>query len=186
MARLHLRLGARGLDLRPGASHGGQRRVRRCDGLLRAESGRPDSNRRRPAWEAGILPTELRPRQRHNLVSRQLAEKVRAFHILLPGKNKSRETAGFVDPYEVRRPRAQLVGFVPLRTHSASDVSELTTSGVEKLQWPQFGIARWNRFAEPPAVDAAPFNTPSWKNGTKGSQRLCTLTTGMVRLPVGV
>ena len=25
-------------------------------------SGRPDSNRRRPAWEAGILPTELRPR----------------------------------------------------------------------------------------------------------------------------
>src|SRR5574340_1221481 len=26
------------------------------------ESGRPDSNRRRPAWEAGILPTELRPR----------------------------------------------------------------------------------------------------------------------------
>ena len=25
------------------------------------ESGRPDSNRRRPAWEAGILPTELRP-----------------------------------------------------------------------------------------------------------------------------
>ena len=24
-------------------------------------SGRPDSNRRRPAWEAGILPTELRP-----------------------------------------------------------------------------------------------------------------------------
>src|ERR1035437_4721237 len=27
------------------------------------QSGRPDSNRRRPAWEAGILPTELRPRQ---------------------------------------------------------------------------------------------------------------------------
>src|ERR1019366_7595014 len=27
-----------------------------------AKSGRPDSNRRRPAWEAGILPTELRPR----------------------------------------------------------------------------------------------------------------------------
>ena len=26
------------------------------------QSGRPDSNRRRPAWEAGILPTELRPR----------------------------------------------------------------------------------------------------------------------------
>src|SRR5258706_2650393 len=26
------------------------------------KSGRPDSNRRRPAWEAGILPTELRPR----------------------------------------------------------------------------------------------------------------------------
>ena len=25
------------------------------------KSGRPDSNRRRPAWEAGILPTELRP-----------------------------------------------------------------------------------------------------------------------------
>src|SRR3982750_4634895 len=56
------------------------------DGLLRAESGRPDSNRRRPAWEAGILPTELRPRPRHNLGARQLAEKVRAFHILLPGK----------------------------------------------------------------------------------------------------
>ncbi len=29
---------------------------------MRRESGRPDSNRRRPAWEAGILPTELRPR----------------------------------------------------------------------------------------------------------------------------
>jgi hypothetical protein len=28
-----------------------------------AQSGRPDSNRRRPAWEAGILPTELRPRR---------------------------------------------------------------------------------------------------------------------------
>jgi hypothetical protein len=27
-----------------------------------SQSGRPDSNRRRPAWEAGILPTELRPR----------------------------------------------------------------------------------------------------------------------------
>ena len=27
-----------------------------------AQSGRPGSNRRRPAWEAGILPTELRPR----------------------------------------------------------------------------------------------------------------------------
>ena len=26
------------------------------------KSGRPDSNRRRPAWEAGILPTELHPR----------------------------------------------------------------------------------------------------------------------------
>src|SRR5439155_3565973 len=26
-----------------------------------SKSGRPDSNRRRPAWEAGILPTELRP-----------------------------------------------------------------------------------------------------------------------------
>src|SRR5580765_2788994 len=26
------------------------------------QSGRPGSNRRRPAWEAGILPTELRPR----------------------------------------------------------------------------------------------------------------------------
>ena len=31
-------------------------------GLWCFESGRPDSNRRRPAWEAGILPTELRPR----------------------------------------------------------------------------------------------------------------------------
>src|ERR1039458_6401706 len=30
---------------------------------LSFKSGRPDSNRRRPAWEAGILPTELRPRQ---------------------------------------------------------------------------------------------------------------------------
>ena len=30
--------------------------------LRRFQSGRPDSNRRRPAWEAGILPTELRPR----------------------------------------------------------------------------------------------------------------------------
>jgi hypothetical protein len=29
------------------------------------KSGRPDSNRRRPAWEAGILPTELRPRARN-------------------------------------------------------------------------------------------------------------------------
>src|SRR5687768_8765790 len=29
---------------------------------LDSKSGRPDSNRRRPAWEAGILPTELRPR----------------------------------------------------------------------------------------------------------------------------
>ena len=27
------------------------------------QSGRPDSNRRRPAWEAGILPTELRPQE---------------------------------------------------------------------------------------------------------------------------
>src|SRR4051794_12803623 len=26
-----------------------------------SRSGRPDSNRRRPAWEAGILPSELRP-----------------------------------------------------------------------------------------------------------------------------
>ena len=34
------------------------------------QSGRPDSNRRRPAWEAGILPTELRPRRRvGNLVN---------------------------------------------------------------------------------------------------------------------
>ena len=31
------------------------------------ESGRPDSNRRRPAWEAGILPTELRPRRQIKL-----------------------------------------------------------------------------------------------------------------------
>ena len=31
-----------------------------CDNVV-TESGRPDSNRRRPAWEAGILPTELRP-----------------------------------------------------------------------------------------------------------------------------
>ena len=30
--------------------------------LPELKSGRPDSNRRRPAWEAGILPTELRPR----------------------------------------------------------------------------------------------------------------------------
>ena len=30
--------------------------------FTRYQSGRPDSNRRRPAWEAGILPTELRPR----------------------------------------------------------------------------------------------------------------------------
>ena len=29
--------------------------------LASFQSGRPDSNRRRPAWEAGILPTELRP-----------------------------------------------------------------------------------------------------------------------------
>jgi hypothetical protein len=28
-------------------------------------SGRPDSNRRHPAWEAGALPTELRPRSDH-------------------------------------------------------------------------------------------------------------------------
>ncbi len=31
------------------------------------QSGRPDSNRRRPAWEAGILPTELRPRPTRNV-----------------------------------------------------------------------------------------------------------------------
>lgn len=35
---------------------------RETGGFLMGESGRPDSNRRRPAWEAGILPTELRPR----------------------------------------------------------------------------------------------------------------------------
>jgi hypothetical protein len=41
--------------------------VRRCG----TESGRPDSNRRRPAWEAGILPTELRPQiMRHSQCSR--------------------------------------------------------------------------------------------------------------------
>ena len=33
--------------------------------LLKRWSGRPDSNRRRPAWEAGILPTELLPLSRH-------------------------------------------------------------------------------------------------------------------------
>jgi hypothetical protein len=32
--------------------------------LTYIQSGRPDSNRRRPAWEAGILPTELRPQDR--------------------------------------------------------------------------------------------------------------------------
>lgn len=31
------------------------------------QSGRPDSNRRRPAWEAGILPTELRPQTSEKL-----------------------------------------------------------------------------------------------------------------------
>ena len=42
------------------------------------ESGRPDSNRRRPAWEAGILPTELRPRCRplptHGIYSRRCSD----------------------------------------------------------------------------------------------------------------
>jgi hypothetical protein len=33
-----------------------------CHHIRSYQSGRPDSNRRRPAWEAGILPTELRPR----------------------------------------------------------------------------------------------------------------------------
>ena len=33
-------------------------------GFALRQSGRPDSNRRRPAWEAGILPTELRPQTR--------------------------------------------------------------------------------------------------------------------------
>src|ERR1035437_2660327 len=33
------------------------------------KSGRPDSNRRRPAWEAGILPTELRPRLTYSIAS---------------------------------------------------------------------------------------------------------------------
>ena len=35
--------------------------------LYLSQSGRPDSNRRRPAWEAGILPTELRPQTRPTL-----------------------------------------------------------------------------------------------------------------------
>jgi hypothetical protein len=35
------------------------------------ESGRPGSNRRRPAWEAGILPTELRPHVRRETPRRQ-------------------------------------------------------------------------------------------------------------------
>jgi hypothetical protein len=39
------------------------------------KSGRPDSNRRRPAWEAGILPTELRPRQLQNLPLSLVGEK---------------------------------------------------------------------------------------------------------------
>jgi hypothetical protein len=34
----------------------------KCNRHNDLQSGRPDSNRRRPAWEAGILPTELRPR----------------------------------------------------------------------------------------------------------------------------
>ena len=38
------------------------RRFQRAMTKRLPESGRPDSNRRRPAWEAGILPTELRPR----------------------------------------------------------------------------------------------------------------------------
>ena len=44
-------------------------RQRQAEGVT--QSGRPDSNRRRPAWEAGILPTELRPRdqRRTNLSS---------------------------------------------------------------------------------------------------------------------
>jgi hypothetical protein len=37
------------------------------------QSGRPDSNRRRPAWEAGILPTELRPQSRRETPRRQHA-----------------------------------------------------------------------------------------------------------------
>src|SRR5205807_5042560 len=43
--------------------HGTFRRSCHIESPL-SRSGRPDSNRRRPAWEAGILPTELRPRRR--------------------------------------------------------------------------------------------------------------------------
>ena len=42
------------------------------------ESGRPDSNRRRPAWEAGILPTELRPQMRRETPRRQRAIELHA------------------------------------------------------------------------------------------------------------
>ena len=41
--------------------------------FIKSESGRPDSNRRRPAWEAGILPTELRPQSRRQTPRRQRA-----------------------------------------------------------------------------------------------------------------
>ena len=36
-------------------------------GFALCQSGRPDSNRRRPAWEAGILPTELRPQNQRQI-----------------------------------------------------------------------------------------------------------------------
>src|SRR5689334_9044944 len=39
----------------------------RCRASRDIRSGRPDSNRRRPAWEAGILPTELRPQIAGNM-----------------------------------------------------------------------------------------------------------------------
>src|SRR5688572_1759273 len=38
------------------------------------KSGRPDSNRRRPAWEAGILPTELRPRTTYRAAEPSIAK----------------------------------------------------------------------------------------------------------------
>ena len=61
--------GVRGLTQHPGARTGHGPKGRdplTCEPKCVAQSGRPDSNRRRPAWEAGILPTELRPRGEKN------------------------------------------------------------------------------------------------------------------------
>ena len=79
-----------------------------------ARSGRPDSNRRRPAWEAGILPTELRPQCRlapstQNIRAREERRYCRHDRFTRRGNRRPRTPSRVPHPYSCPEPCSTLL-----------------------------------------------------------------------------